>query len=639
MIGLSKKVSSLDQSLSVLHSFFLATVIAFLLEPLVVNIIVDPFLPSSLERFVPLVFFPLRICFYSGIYGALIEMMSGEEMIFTWDAFRENVKRLWKMYALIAALPLALHFLAFVLWPAKNISLAFVSSNFDIILLYLIVSWMIGKKYLSPNQLMKRNVILGYQEAGILLLFYLLQIGLFCFSQMIFIPKLDVLRICLFLSKYIHFLTFLYLAQLILKQYPEVTERFTTGKELILINPVGPGLLEGLASLFIGSYPPAFVVLKALTPQGYRFREFNRVIWRGCYYQSDKLVAITCFTSNCYEAYAIAKEFKKRGSKVILGGPHVTYLPDEALEFCDSVVIGEAEGVWKQVVADYENGTLKKQYLGAAQEDYHEEIHAALLNSPPAVIRDYLETSRGCKFRCHFCTIPSLSDGKVRQKPIFEIVELIEKVRKKYRHVTFIDNNIYNNPAYAKALFEALKPLKIKWSTQCTIDIAKNDEILKLAKESGCSRLLFGYEIFGDSQEKEQRGKLAMADKYIQFTRKIKKMGIQIKAHFIFGHESDRYRDLWSLWKFCFSLQPFFTIVSILTPLPGAALYHDMLKQNRLTNLNWRSYACHALVFRHKNLNSKLMSILYPLLVNFFLFTTSRGGLALLSLCILSFVI
>jgi radical SAM superfamily enzyme YgiQ (UPF0313 family) len=319
-----------------------------------------------------------------------------------------------------------------------------------------------------------------------------------------------------------------------------------------------------------------------------------------------------------------------------MGGPHVSYLIDEALEYCDSVVIGEAEGIWPQVVADYENKTLKKKYDGASSDDYHRLVHQELLNSPPEVIKDYLETTRGCKFKCHFCTIPSFSGGRTRRKPVFEVVELLEKVKPKYRDVTFIDNNIYSDPTYARELFKALKPLKMRWTTQCTIDIAKNDETLALAKEAGCTGFLFGYEIYNGSQAKEEGGKYSMAENYLRFTNKIKKAGIQIKAHYIFGYDTDSLKSLWRLWKFCFSIRPFFTIVSLLTPLPGSALYDDMVKENRLTNLNWHNYACHALVFRHKQINNTLLSALYPVIYVVFLLTTSQAGFVFLGLILIS---
>jgi radical SAM superfamily enzyme YgiQ (UPF0313 family) len=206
---------------------------------------------------------------------------------------------------------------------------------------------------------------------------------------------------------------------------------------------------------------------------------------------------------------------------------------------------------------------------------------------------------------------------------------LIKKIKPRYSNVTFIDNNIYSDPAYSRELFIALKPLKIRWSSQCSIDIAKNQETLKLARESGCDELLIGYEVSGGSSEKNQGGKFAMAQKYLEYTNIIKKAGINIKGHFIFGFDSDDFKTLLQLWKFCFSIMPQFTIISMLTPLPGSGVYRDMLAQDRIINLNWRSYALNRLVVRHPHMDPTVVSFLFPLIQYLFLATTSFFGLIL----------
>jgi len=253
------------------------------------------------------------------------------------------------------------------------------------------------------------------------------------------------------------------------------------------------------------------------------------------------------------------------------------------------------------------------------------------------VIKDVLETTRGCKFKCKFCTVPSLSSGLVRRKKIDDLVELIKKIKHRHKHVLFIDNNIYNDPAHAKELFTALKPLRIRWSTQCTLDIAKNDKMLKLAKESGCRNLLIGFEIAEGSFEKDQGGKLSMVEQYYHFAQKIKKMGINIKAHFIFGFDSDSFKNIFKFWKFCFSIQPFATVLSILTPFPGSALYDEMVEKDQITNLNWRNYGCQSLVFRHAKMNNFILRHIWPAIYLIFLLTTSRIGYYLIILLALDF--
>jgi len=315
-----------------------------------------------------------------------------------------------------------------------------------------------------------------------------------------------------------------------------------------------------------------------------------------------------------------------------MGGPHVTFFPLEALNYCDSVVIGGAEGVWGQLLEDYEKGELKEQYKGPAKDADFRHVYQELLHTEPSELKEFLETSRGCKFRCHFCTIPANSNGTIHFQAISDFVELIKKVKPYEPDVTFIDNNIYSDPAYARELFVALKPVGIKWRSECSIDIGKNQETLKLARESGCQLLGIGYEIFGSSQEKGQGGKFAMAQKFLEYSGNIKKMGIKIKGQFIYGFDSDNLKTLFGLWKFVFRLQPMVTALSVLTPLPGAGVYRDMLNQNRLITLNWRSYTCHKLVVRHPTLSPRVMTFSYPFLqLIFFLTTSSLGQLVLVA--------
>jgi radical SAM superfamily enzyme YgiQ (UPF0313 family) len=204
----------------------------------------------------------------------------------------------------------------------------------------------------------------------------------------------------------------------------------------------------------------------------------------------------------------------------------------------------------------------------------------------------------------------------------------------------FIDNNIYSDPGYVKELFTALRPLRIKWNSACTIDIAKNQETLKVVRESGCDMLLIGYEVSGGSFERNQGGKFAMAQKYIEYTNVLKKAGIKIKGGFIFGFDSDSVKTLFQLWQFCFSVMPWITSLSVLTPLPGSGVYRDMLAQNRIINLNWRSYtATRELVIRHPQLDHKLVTFFFPLIQVFFFLTTSSLGFMALGFVLINLIV
>jgi len=568
----------------------------------------------------------------SAISGCILEIISGEELVLRIKRAHQNAMKLWPGFLTVFILIKLVDFILFVLFPSIRIWRSAYFSLLELIAIFVLAQWVLNKKYVNPLGLPRRKFKFELNFVMVLILAFLAELILTGVLNAVQIKYFYWHNILAFLLSYIHVFEFIYCSMFILDQYPEIKAKFNSSHEVFLINPMGAEVVKSLSYWFRRVYPPVFVVLKALTPKYYKFREFNRVLWNEHYYKGQVLVCVTCFTSNCYEAYKIAKEFKKRGAKVVMGGPHVTYLPHEALAFCDSVVIGQAEGVWKELINDYEKGALKAQYRGSASEDDHAKVYGELLNSSPSIIKEFLETTRGCKFRCNFCTIPALSDGQVRTQSINDFVELIKKVKLQGSRVTFIDNNIYSDPGYARELFTALKPLKIKWNSLCTIDIAKNEETLKLARESGCELFGIGYEISGSSTEMNQGGKFAMAQKYKEYTQIIKKAGIKIRGLFIFGFDSDDLKSLFTLWKFIFSIKPHVTALSLLTPLPGSGVYRDMLAQNRIINLNWRSYAVTKLVIRHPHMNPTVMAFLFPLVQGIFLLTTSYGGFAILAI-------
>ena len=618
------------RTLSILNSLLIPVFFLSLIEKL--NLL---FLLKFSFVFVFLIVGLLKVYCLSGIGGCILEIISAEELVLRMRAIHQNAKNLWQGFLIVFVVMFLVDFIWFAIFPSLRALRPFYFSLFGTFSAFVLARWTLNKKYTGPLGIPQRSFKFEFS--------FLMVMSLLCILEFILIRGVDFIHvggfywqdISVFMVNYVQVFGFIFCSLYIFDHYPEIKEKFSKEKEIFFINPMGIGIVHSLGFMFLRLYPPFFLVLKALSPKTYKFREFNQMIWHERYYRSKALVCITCFTMNCFEAYKMAKEFRKRGSKVVMGGPHVTFLPDEALAFCDSVVIGPAEGVWEQVIRDYENGTLKEKYMAPALEADFARVYEELLNSPSYIAKDFLETMRGCKFQCHFCTIPSLSGGKVHLQPIHSFVELIKKIKPRYPQVTFVDNNIYSDPGYAKELFIALKPLKIKWKSFCSIDIAKNQETLKLAKESGCVGLAFGYEISGESLEKNQGGKFGMTRKYIEYTKAIKKAGIKVQGSFIFGFDSDELKTLLDLWKFSFSMRPNLTSITLLTPLPGSGVYADMLAQDRIINLNWRNYNFRKFVIRHPHINPALVSFFFPLIQVFFLITTFWGSFIFLAVILL----
>jgi hypothetical protein len=634
---MSDRKNLLSQAVAIVNSFLSAVIIFYLLNHWTI-LFVYQWLKINAQSvvFVQVLLFLIRTFISAGLWGCLVQMASGEIILFDLSHFRNNALKFWWASFIILSLPFLVHFCLWAFFAQHNISLSDILNFFSFPLLFfatfLLVSWI----YLRPLRILKKKIVLDRKNT--LTLFSLFLVNLLAYGLL----RLDIISSFIFTQglkfflEYLNVLSFVYLSLLLLTSYPEVTRKFQNEKELFLIYPPFGGVLTALSLISHRFHPPLFVILKALTPKNYKIRIFNSILWRNHYYQSGKIVAITCYSANSPEAYHLAKEFRNRGSKVILGGPHVSVFPDEALEFCDSVVVGEVENVWADIIRDYENDELKPKYWGEFVPSWPPAVYQELLQSPPSVIKDYLEASRGCHYHCDFCSTPYLTGQNVRKKSITEIVTLLQRIRPKYKMVWFLDDNIYSDPAYTRELFAAIKPLKIRWRAKSSIDIAKNDEVLRLAWESGCKGLLIGYEIFDGSPEAKQGGKMAMADQYLMYSKKLKRLGIKIKAHFVFGFDSDKLSSLLKLWAFCFRLRAQWIAMTLLTPMPGSPLFDQMLQNGRLTTLNWRLYSTMGRTFLPRRINYHLLALGYPVAYLLILFTASEMGNLILLITLIS---
>ena len=263
------------------------------------------------------------------------------------------------------------------------------------------------------------------------------------------------------------------------------------------------------------------------------------------------VVGITFHTPSSFHAYEIARRFRSRGVCVVMGGPHVTLLPEEASQHADVVFIGEAEGLWEEFLKNFEAGSYRYIYQHASAP--------SLENIPMACKklfhrRDYtngvLFATRGCPSRCDFCTIAVMYPHKIRKRPIAEVAA--EYASFKGKVIIFWDDNIAGDMDYAKELFRAIAPHRKWWSSQASVQVGRNDEFLQAAARSGCKQLFLGLESISQPSMAEVHKGFNRVDEYARIIERIHAHGIAVQAGIVFGFDSDTpriFEDTLDLWK------------------------------------------------------------------------------------------
>ncbi len=333
--------------------------------------------------------------------------------------------------------------------------------------------------------------------------------------------------------------------------------------------------------------PLTIAVLNKLTPEKYERVFFDDRIESIDFDADVDVVAITVETYTSRRAYEISERFMKRGVKVIMGGYHVTLMPDDALEHCDTIVCGNAELIWEKVLADMENGCAERRYTGTTNVDYglpDRSIYESKMKKYLPI--SLVEIGRGCHHRCEFCSIHSYYNCTYMHRKIEDIVAEIKSSR--YRIFFFVDDSIFSDKEFAKELFREVAKLKIMWVTQVTLDIARDEELLKMMKNSGCEMILIGFESI-DTKNLEQMNKswttkLGERDELVE---RIHKCGISIYASFVFGFDNDTEQSFINNLEFCNKHKFYVTAFNHLLAFPNTETYDRFKADNRLNHEKW----------------------------------------------------
>jgi radical SAM superfamily enzyme YgiQ (UPF0313 family) len=332
----------------------------------------------------------------------------------------------------------------------------------------------------------------------------------------------------------------------------------------------------------------------ALTPKDVEVTLIDEHVDRIDFEEKVDLVGITSLTATAPRAYEIGDEFKKRGVKVVLGGIHPSVLPEEAIQHADSVVIGEAENLWPEVIGDFKKKRLKKFYQSLEKPSLENLPlpRRDLLQGKRYLTKNFIQTTRGCPFDCDFCSVTKFFGKRHRFRPVGDVIKEIESLEGNF--TVFADDNVIAHKKYAKELFKALIPCKKRWFSQADLTMSQDDELLKLAAQSGCEGVYIGFESLTDIGLKKFK-------RYINFKEainKLKSYGIRVEGSFIFGFDSDDKKAFEKTLKFTQELRLDVATFHLLTPLPGTKLYEKLEKENRIVERDWLKYDLSTVVFK-----------------------------------------
>lgn len=315
------------------------------------------------------------------------------------------------------------------------------------------------------------------------------------------------------------------------------------------------------------------------------------------------LIGFTVITGTAFRAYELADYFRRRGKTVVLGGPHVTLIPDDAAPHADAVVVGYAEDSWPQLLRDFQNGQLRPRYDQASGLDLANRPFARrnLLPSERYLTNNVFEATRGCIHNCDFCVVPTAWGRKPFQKPVEQVIADIRQHGA--RKLIFVDLNLIADRKYALHLFTALIPLRIQWYGLATVLLADDLELLELAARSGCKGLLMGLESISPQNLRQNHKGFNSPEKFVRVVERLHEHGIALQGCFVFGLDHDGPDVFLKTAEFAVQARIDLPRFAIVTPFPNTVLYKRLEAEGRLLTKNWELYDGQHVVFQPAKLS------------------------------------
>lgn len=364
-------------------------------------------------------------------------------------------------------------------------------------------------------------------------------------------------------------------------------------EELMELGLTLPGFVE--RSKVIASLPSlGLLTLAGMLPDDLEADYLEMPEWKDGHELPDtaEVVAISSFSAQILEAYALADRLRADGRKVLLGGIHATLCPDEAQAHADALVIGEAEIVWPQLVADLKADRLQPRYDARSHpfDLAHSPMPRFDLLDPERYNRLTVQTQRGCPYSCEFCAASIRLQPKFRTKPVDRVMAEIAAIKGIWKHpfIEFADDNTFADKRHGRALCEALVGEGLRWFTETDISVARDPELLRLMKESGCAQVLVGLESPQaeglEGIEQKANWKRGQRDRYARAIEAIQDAGITVNGCFVLGLDHTDAASFDAVFDFVEMTGLYEVQVTVMTPFPGTPLYTRLEREGRLVH-------------------------------------------------------
>lgn len=363
-------------------------------------------------------------------------------------------------------------------------------------------------------------------------------------------------------------------------------------RKLLLIQPSPYGAdgepIKKRKLYFVGLALP---LLAALTPDNWEVEVCFETIEDVPFDSDADLVGISSMGHGIIRSFDIARRFRSAGKTVIMGGFMASLMPEETLKHCDSVIVGDAEGVWKEMLDDASTGELKPIYRREIDE----------LNTPlprydlvlDKNIGDFLpvQAGRGCPNSCSFCSIHCLYRGRYYRRSIADVMRDIRHVKSLgFNKFLLLDDNIYSDPSYMGDLCVEIGKLGMRWMSQCSITIGRDKKLLRLLADSGCTALSFGLESISRDSLEAMGKEWADPGEYPELIASIRNAGIDVSTEMVVGADGDTLESIEATAEFIRSSGIVLPRFYILTPIPGTDFFEEMKLENRICNEDIYSY-------------------------------------------------